>query len=117
MGRNQERVDLTVELRAERSRCAGPPGHPAVNCIQHQRHGRKRYDGWDGGAVVEGLRDQCRDADGKRGPEQGHPVGRGQVICAVGGKAAGEDAANDYCAGQPSGPTGAIQADRQPQRG
>ena len=84
---NQERVDLSVELRAQRRRRPCASHDPAVDPVQHERDGCERHEQRDLRGPVERVGDQPRDADGDRGPGQGHPIGRAQPLAAEAGDA------------------------------
>ena len=82
---DQERVDLTVEVRAQRRRRPRASHDPAVDPVQHERDDRERHEQRDRRGPVERVRDQRRDADGERGPGKGHPVGRAQPVASGSG--------------------------------
>ena len=85
---DQERVDLTVEARAQR-RCRPVASRdPSVDRVQRERDGRECHQHRDLRGFVERVRDQRRDADGERRPSKGHPVGRAQPVGAVAGEPA-----------------------------
>ena len=77
--RDQERVGLAVEARAQRGFRPGAPRHPAIDRVQRQRDGRQRHEQRDRRVVREGVRDQRGDADGERGPGERHPGRRPRV--------------------------------------
>ena len=87
---DQERVDLAVELRAERRRRPRAPRDPSVDRVEHERERRERHEQRDRRGLAERVRDQRRDADGERRPREGHPVGRPQPVGAVVGEAVRE---------------------------
>ena len=59
---DQERVDLSVQLRAERRLRPRAPGEPAVDEIERQRDGRERHQCRGRHRELEGSRGQRGDA-------------------------------------------------------
>ena len=92
---DQKRVDLAVEARAQGPRRLGAPRDPSVDRIEHERDRRQRHDQRHPRGLAERVRDQRRDANGQRGPEQGHPVGRAHAGGAVVGEPARQRCAGD----------------------
>ena len=108
---DQERVDLTVEARAQRRRRPVASRDPSVDRVQRERDDRECHQHRDRRGLVERVRDQRRDADGERRPSKRHPVGRAQPVGAVAGEAARQCRIRDHAAGDSDDPAGAAEAD------
>jgi hypothetical protein len=98
-----QRVDLAVESRAQHGLGSGAPSHPAVDQVQHERHGRERHQQHDRDVVREGVRDQRRDADDERGAGQRHPGRRADELPATPRQLGGHDERADDADDPPGG--------------
>ncbi len=114
---DQERVDLAVEVRAQRRRRPCAPHDPSVDGVQRERDDRECHQHRDRRGPAERVRDQRRDADGERGPGKGHPVGRAQPVAAMAGETARQRRVRDHSARRSGDPGGAAEADGPRERG
>ena len=108
---DQECIDLTVEVRAERGRRPRASHDPAVDRVQRERHGREGDQRRDRRRPAEGVRDQRRDADGERGPGERHPVREPHPLGPVAGEAARQRRIRQHAAGHTDDPSGAVESD------
>ena len=106
---DQERVDLSVELRAQRRRGPGPARHPSVDRVERERDRRERHQHRDRRGLLERVRDQRRHSDGERGAGERHPVGDGETLGAVARETVRQPDVRDRPAGQSDDPAGAAE--------
>jgi hypothetical protein len=107
---DQERVDLAVELRAERRPFPRASHDLAVDAVEHEGNRRKRHEQRDLRGPAERVRGQRGDGDGERCPRERHPVGRPQPAGTIAGEAEHKHPVHDHSAGDPDDPTGAAEA-------
>ena len=107
---DQERIDFTVEARAQRRRPVASCD-PSVDPVQRECDDRERHQRRDRRGLVERVRGQRCDSDRERRPGEGHPVGRPQPVGVVAGETARERHIHDHAATDSDDPPSAAEAD------
>jgi hypothetical protein len=74
--KDQERVDLAVELRAQLRRRLAASRDPSVDGVQRERDARECHQRCYLCGLREGVGDQRCDADGECPPSKSHPIRR-----------------------------------------
>ena len=113
---DQERIDLTVELRAQTCRPRASR-HPSVDRVQRERDRRQRHQHRDRPRVAERVRHQRSDADGERRSDKGHPIGRGEPVDMPTDDTRRQCRIHDRRAGDPDDPAAVAEADGLRQHG
>ena len=108
---DQERVDLGVEVRAQRACRPGATRDPSVDRVQRQRERRERHQQGHRFGPSERVGDQRGDGPGEGGSSKRHPVGRAQPVGGQAGEAVRQRGVRGHSAGDSDDPARGAEAE------
>ena len=114
---DQERVDLSVQLRAERRLRPRAPCEPAVDEVERERDRSKRHQGRGRHRQLEGSRRQRGDAHRERRAGQRDPAGPAETRGGIAPESARERQVQRQAAGETDEPAGAADSHRPREHG
>ena len=114
---DEERVDLAVQLRAERRLRIRAPREPAVDEVERERDGCERHQRRGRDGPLERGRGQSRDSHRERRARQRHPAGPAEPRRRVAPKSTRERQVQGQSAGETDEPAGAADPYRPRKHG